>query len=131
MNEFAAAKLDAQRSQSMIVSALMRLARNAKLAAMYIFSPIASLAQALRSFIIGPGMGLLFVVRFLIEITLFVLNLQMPKWILNGVALKDLSAAAQQVDLRLQQLCFWPGQYMLIRKRRWANTAATRAQYIR
>ncbi|GAB5592264.1 pig-Q [Umbelopsis nana] len=130
VNEFAAAKLDAQRSQSMIVSALMRLARNAKLAAMYIFSPIASLAQALRSFIIGPGMGLLFVVRFLIEITLFVLNLQMPKWILNGVALKDLSAAAQQVDLRLQQLCFWPGQYMLVRKRRWANTAATRAQYI-
>lgn len=38
---------------------------------------------------------------------------------------------ALQVDLRLQQLCFWPGQYMLIRKRRWANTAATRAQYIR
>jgi len=43
----------------------------------------------------------------------------------------QLSMPALQVDLRLQQLCFWPGQYMLIRKRRWANTAATRAQYIR
>ncbi|CAO3662791.1 unnamed protein product [Umbelopsis ramanniana] len=121
---------EAQRSHTMILSAIMSFAQQLKAISVYIFYPIFSLVQALRSFIIGPGMGLLFVVRFMIEIILYVLNLQLPKWILNGVALKDLSAAALQVDLRLQQLCFWPGQYMLIRKRRWANTAATRAQYI-
>ncbi|KAG2183054.1 hypothetical protein INT44_006035 [Umbelopsis vinacea] len=121
---------ETQRPHIMVLSAIMRFAERLKAIFLYIFYPIFSLVQALRSFIIGPGMGLLFVVRFVIEIILYILNLQLPKWILNGVALKDLSAAALQVDLRLQQLCFWPGQYMLIRKMRWANTAATRAQYI-
>ncbi|CAB5172650.1 unnamed protein product [Rhizophagus irregularis] len=36
----------------------------------------------------------------------------------------------QQIDLRLQQACFWPWQYMLLRRRDWTNTATTRAQYI-
>ena len=38
---------------------------------------------------------------------------------------------AQQLDLRLQQACFWPWQYTLVRRRDLANIATTRAQYIR
>ncbi|KAJ2956436.1 hypothetical protein NQZ79_g7696 [Umbelopsis isabellina] len=133
VNELLSEKRDVSRSQEMIYRAITGIAEKAKISALYIFTPLISLIQALRSFIIGPSLGLLFVVRFFIEIVLYILNLQFPKWMLNGVALKDLSAAehvALQVDLRLQQLCFWPRQYMLIRKRQWANTAATRAQYI-
>lgn len=81
----------------MILSAIMSFAQQLKAISVYIFYPIFSLVQALRSFIIGPGMGLLFVVRFMIEIILYVLNLQLPKWILNGVALKDLSAAGKDL----------------------------------
>jgi hypothetical protein len=81
----------------MILSAITRFAQQLKAIFVYIFHPIFSLVQALRSFIIGPGMGLLFVVRFMIEIILYVLNLQLPKWILNGVALKDLSAAGKDL----------------------------------
>ncbi|RUP48458.1 hypothetical protein BC936DRAFT_144533 [Jimgerdemannia flammicorona] len=84
----------------------------------------------LRPAIVHPLMLVLFVVRLVAEGALFLLNLRFPKWILNGVALKDLSAAAQQIDLRLQQACFWPWQYMLLRRRNWANMATTRAQYI-
>lgn len=40
------------------------------------------------------------------------------------------SNIGQQVDLRLQQLFFWPRQYMMLRKQNWANTAMTRAYYI-
>jgi hypothetical protein len=79
------------------MSAIMSFSKQLKATTVYIISPILSLVQALRSFIIGPGMGLLFVVRFMIEIILFVLNLQLPKWILNGVALKDLSAAGKDI----------------------------------
>ncbi|CAN6601121.1 phosphatidylinositol N-acetylglucosaminyltransferase subunit Gpi1p [Trichomonascus vanleenenianus] len=48
-------------------------------------------------------------------------------------ALKDVSATAQQIDLRLQQFCFWPIQYSRIRRRTKdmsANTAAN-VEYIR
>lgn len=95
MNELLSAKRDDQRIHFWILSAIVRLAENFQTTITYIFAPVASLFQAVRSFVIGPGMGLLFVVRFLIEITLFILNLQLPKWILNGVALKDLSAAGK------------------------------------
>ncbi|KAF3121964.1 phosphatidylinositol N-acetylglucosaminyltransferase subunit gpi1 [Orbilia oligospora] len=33
-------------------------------------------------------------------------------------ALKDVSATAQQLDIRLQQLCYWPTQYRKLRKRK-------------
>jgi hypothetical protein len=95
VNELLSAKRDDQRIHFWILSAIVRLAENFQTTITYIFAPVASLFQAVRSFVIGPGMGLLFVVRFLIEITLFILNLQLPKWILNGVALKDLSAAGK------------------------------------
>ena len=67
----------------------------------------------------------------LAEVTLHALSVRLPTFVLNGVALKDLFAAGQQIDLRLQQLFFWPRQYMMLRKHNWANTAKTRAYYIR
>ncbi|KAI8328411.1 N-acetylglucosaminyl transferase component-domain-containing protein [Blakeslea trispora] len=75
-------------------------------------------------------MCILFVALNLAEVTLYLLNVRFPKFILNGVALKDLSAAGQQIDLRLQQFFFWPKQYMMLRKHNWANTASARAHYI-
>ncbi|RUS21726.1 hypothetical protein BC937DRAFT_91698 [Endogone sp. FLAS-F59071] len=80
--------------------------------------------------VVYPVMLTLFMVRLVAEGALFLLNLRFPKWILNGVTLKDLSTAAQQVDLRLQQVCFWPWQYMLLRRRNWTNIAANKARYI-
>ncbi|CAI2181191.1 10048_t:CDS:10, partial [Funneliformis geosporum] len=68
--------------------------------------------------------------RIFAEIVLWILNLRFPPFMFNGMALKDLSATSQQIDLRLQQACFWPWQYMLLRRRDWTNTATTRAQYI-
>lgn len=51
----------------------------------------------------------------------------------QDAAIKDLSATAQQVDLRLQQFCYWPIQYITLRKRRqdWASLATNQAEYIR
>lgn len=50
--------------------------------------------------------------------------------------LKDVSALAQQFDLRLQQYCFWPLQYIRVRKRlasdSWPlNLPAGNVEYIR
>ncbi|ORE06866.1 Gpi1-domain-containing protein [Rhizopus microsporus var. microsporus] len=75
-------------------------------------------------------MCFLFLILTLAEATLQALNLHLPPWILNGIAFKDLSAAGQQIDLRLQQLFFWSRQYVLLRKQNWANTAKARAHYI-
>lgn len=48
-------------------------------------------------------------------------------------ALKEISASAQQVDLRLQQFCYWPVQYMTLRERRddWESISNNHAEYIR
>lgn len=76
-------------------------------------------------------MCILFLVLALAEVTLQALSIRLPPFILNGVAFKDLFAAGQQIDLRLQQLFFWPRQYVMLRKQNWANTAKARAHYIR
>ncbi|KAL9085949.1 MAG: hypothetical protein Q9159_004449 [Coniocarpon cinnabarinum] len=49
------------------------------------------------------------------------------------IALRDLSASAQQVDLRLQQFCYWPVQYMTLKKRKddWESCSNNHAEYIR
>lgn len=51
----------------------------------------------------------------------------------NQVALKDISATAQQVDLRLQQFCYWPIQYLTLkqRKRDWECISTHHPEYIR
>lgn len=48
-------------------------------------------------------------------------------------ALKDISATAQQVDLRLQQFCYWPIQYVKLRERKddWESVTNNHAEYIR
>src|SRR5699024_1356642 len=33
----------------------------------------------------------------------------------GGAALKDISATAQQIEIRLQQFCYWPMQYSTLR----------------
>ncbi|KIW02765.1 uncharacterized protein PV09_05829 [Verruconis gallopava] len=48
-------------------------------------------------------------------------------------ALKDVSATAQQVDIRLQQFCYWPIQYMTLRQRKqtWQSNTNSHPEYIR
>lgn len=59
----------------------------------------------------------------------------MADWRLTpqGVALKDISATAQQVDLRLQQFCYWPVQYLTLQKSKddWESVTNNHAEYIR
>ncbi|KAH4087889.1 hypothetical protein HBI81_227610 [Parastagonospora nodorum] len=51
----------------------------------------------------------------------------------DGAALKDMSATAQQIDIRLQQFCYWPIQYLTLRKRRtsWGSITNSHPDYIR
>ena len=51
----------------------------------------------------------------------------------ESAALKDVSATAQQVDIRLQQFCYWPIQYLTLRKRRtdWESITDRHPDYIR
>lgn len=48
-------------------------------------------------------------------------------------ALKDISATAQQVEIRLQQFCYWPMQYVTLRKRKddWESVTTSHSDYIR
>ncbi|MCJ1382212.1 phosphatidylinositol N-acetylglucosaminyltransferase subunit gpi1 [Xylographa soralifera] len=51
----------------------------------------------------------------------------------DAAALKDVSATAQQVDIRLQQFCYWPIQYTTLRRRRddWDSVTDRHPDYIR
>lgn len=51
----------------------------------------------------------------------------------DAAALKDISATAQQVDIRLQQFCYWPIQYMKLRQRKdnWESITTSHPDYIR
>lgn len=61
--------------------------------------------------------------------------LRIMEWRLMSdyAALKDISATAQQVDMRLQQFCYWPIQYVTLRKRRtnWGSITNSHPEYIR
>lgn len=48
-------------------------------------------------------------------------------------ALKDVSATAQQVEIRLLQFCYWPMQYVKLRKRKndWESVTTSHPDYIR
>jgi phosphatidylinositol N-acetylglucosaminyltransferase subunit Q len=48
-------------------------------------------------------------------------------------ALKDISATAQQVEIRLLQFCYWPMQYLTLRKRKddWESITTSHPDYIR
>lgn len=51
----------------------------------------------------------------------------------DSAALKDVSATAQQVDIRLQQFCYWPKQYVTLHRRRtdWESITNSHPEYIR
>jgi phosphatidylinositol glycan class Q protein len=51
----------------------------------------------------------------------------------DAPALKDISATAQQIDIRLQQFCYWPMQYLTLRKRKasWGSITNSHPEYIR
>ncbi|CAJ2509577.1 Uu.00g146030.m01.CDS01 [Anthostomella pinea] len=51
----------------------------------------------------------------------------------NSPALKDISATAQQVEIRLQQFCYWPMQYVKLRLRKndWESVTTSHPDYIR
>ncbi|KAG7009152.1 N-acetylglucosaminyl-phosphatidylinositol biosynthetic protein [Physcia stellaris] len=68
--------------------------------------------------------------RFVAEIVLRVLEWRPGP---EAAALKDVSATAQQVDIRLQQFCYWPIQYLTLRKRKtdWESITDRHPDYIR
>lgn len=51
----------------------------------------------------------------------------------DSAALKDVSATAQQVDIRLQQFCYWPKQWVTLHRRRtdWESITNSHPEYIR
>lgn len=51
----------------------------------------------------------------------------------NSPALKDVSATAQQIEIRLQQFCYWPMQYVKLRLRKndWESVTTSHPDYIR
>ena len=61
--------------------------------------------------------------------------LRVLEWRLHPgyAALKDVSATAQQIDIRLQQFCYWPIQYLTLRKRKedWESMTDSHPDYIR
>ncbi|TPX57150.1 hypothetical protein PhCBS80983_g04026 [Powellomyces hirtus] len=57
-------------------------------------------------------------------------NARFPPWLFQGAALKDISATAQQIDLRLQQTCFWPQQYQHWRRTPNKLSKLAQARYI-
>ncbi|KAF9428548.1 phosphatidylinositol N-acetylglucosaminyltransferase subunit gpi1 [Podila epigama] len=91
---------------------------------------VTTLWPIIQPFTIRPLIMVLFVLRLIVEICLWILNLKFPDWAFNGMAIKDMTTTGQQIDLRLQQACFWPWQYFMARKKAWTNMSITRAQYI-
>lgn len=67
--------------------------------------------------------------RIVAELVLRILEWRPPRY---NMALKDVSATAQQVDIRLQQFCYWPVQYLTLRKRRtdWESITDKHPDYI-
>ena len=78
-----------------------------------------------RAFVVG-----LICHRVVAEIVLRVLEWRPHP---GSAALKDVSATAQQVDIRLQQFCYWPIQYLTLRKRKdnWESVTDSHPDYIR
>ena len=78
-----------------------------------------------RGFVIG-----LICHRMIAEVILRVLEWRLRP---DSAALKDISATAQQVDIRLQQFCYWPIQYLTLRKRKddWESVTDKHPDYIR
>lgn len=72
----------------------------------------------------------LFVHRIMAEMLLNFLEFRLKP---GYAALKDISATAQQIEIRLQQFCYWPMQYVKLRQRKmnWASVTTSHPDYIR
>lgn len=55
------------------------------------------------------------------------------RWTSSSTALRDVSVTAQQMDIRLQQFCYWPVQYLTFRSRNddWKSITNNHPEYIR
>ncbi|KAI0506405.1 n-acetylglucosaminyl transferase component GPI1 [Xylaria bambusicola] len=68
--------------------------------------------------------------RFAAEVLLLILEWRLRP---SSPALKDISATAQQVEIRLLQFCYWPMQYVKLRRRKndWDSVTTSHPDYIR
>lgn len=82
-----------------------------------------------------PAMSHVFILTLMAQRVTSELVLRLLNWPLGSSknALKDISATAQQLDIRLQQLCYWPIQYMTLRGRKanWGSITTNHPEYIR
>ena len=78
----------------------------------------------------GSLLWILKVFQYISESGLALFNFRLPKWILSGAAGKDLSASAQQADLRLRQGRILPWQRIMMSDKR-IGFKERQAQYIR
>ncbi|RAL10893.1 uncharacterized protein BO97DRAFT_435759 [Aspergillus homomorphus CBS 101889] len=84
---------------------------------------------------IWPVITRIFVIGLVFHRTIAEIVLQILEWRArpDAAALKDISATAQQVDIRLQQFCYWPIQYVKLRQRKdnWESVTTSHPDYIR
>ncbi|KAI3630784.1 hypothetical protein MIR68_012219 [Amoeboaphelidium protococcarum] len=66
------------------------------------------------------------ILRVICEIIILVINFQIG----NSISLVSLSNIARQINLRLQQACFWPWQYAVFLRPGWRKSVRNRAHYI-
>lgn len=82
-----------------------------------------------------PVVTRIFVIGLVCHRSVAELVLQVLEWRArpDAAALKDISATAQQVDIRLQQFCYWPIQYVKLRQRKdnWESVTTSHPDYIR
>jgi hypothetical protein len=79
-----------------------------------------------KKVLVHPMLYFLLLCRLLAEMVLRILNFPLY----NNIMLKNVFFTAQQLDLRLNQICSWPYQYSLYSKRDSRSTANTRLHYI-
>jgi len=84
---------------------------------------------------IWPFASQLFILWLMVQRVAAEAIIQLLDWrpIPDSAALKDISATAQQVDIRLQQFCYWPAQYVTLHRRRsdWDSITNSHPEYIR
>jgi len=84
---------------------------------------------------IYPILAHLFILGLMVHRIAAEFFLKILEWRLfpGNLALKDFSATAQQVDIRLQQFCYWPVQFITLRKRNqnWQSITSSHPEYIR
>ena len=82
-----------------------------------------------------PVVRKIFMVALLFHRVMAEVLLRVLEWRVRPTspALKDISATAQQVEIRLQQFCYWPMQYVKLRLRKndWESVTTSHPDYIR